>query len=433
LGDRNTTIPCVGGRADRLVIRRDLDLGRLSLTPEEGFVLSRADGCGSVGELLAVAGLPEAQAVGVLRSLCEKGILFAEAGTEAKGKGSANGVAPRASAGARPLPPFGAKGRYDGFIFSPADLAEPVDLSKDVCKELLFLDASLGKLNLYDLLGVRPGTSAEQMRKRYHELSRIFHPDRYYGKKLGSHGPRMSRVFQAVTRAFETLSDPARKAEYDRKTDVPLTEEELAAAAAEQAARQRDEQRTAERRERLRRRNPLMRQHAKVKGFVEQAERAESREDWRQAANLYRLALGHSPGDAALEARLAEVDGKAAALRAEDLVQKAEAASVLGDHDRALAMLEEAIGLVPKHLGAHLARGSLLAARGAPTDEVLEAARQAVASDRKSARAWMMYGRALLKDGNKKEAKTAFTRALEINPKSEDAQEALKKLRWTIF
>ena len=48
-----------------------------------------------------------------------------------------------------------ASDRYSGFVFTPADLAEEVDLTLDQRKEILYLHARLAELDHWQLLGVR--------------------------------------------------------------------------------------------------------------------------------------------------------------------------------------------------------------------------------------------------------------------------------------
>lgn len=63
-------------------------------------------------------------------------------------------------------------------------------------------------MNVYDTLGVRPDASLDEIKKAYRSLARRTHPD--------TGGEAMKPLFLSVTSAWETLSDPARRAEYDR-------------------------------------------------------------------------------------------------------------------------------------------------------------------------------------------------------------------------
>ncbi len=62
----------------------------------------------------------------------------------------------------------------------------------------------------YDILGVDPRVEAEVLRKAYRELARSYHPD--VNDHPGSH-EQMAKI----NAAFETLSDPVRRLEYDAR------------------------------------------------------------------------------------------------------------------------------------------------------------------------------------------------------------------------
>src|SRR5260370_15882009 len=62
----------------------------------------------------------------------------------------------------------------------------------------------------YEVRGVKPDASAEEIRKAYRKLAKEFHPDLNPGK------PAAEARFKAVTAANELLSDPEKRARYDR-------------------------------------------------------------------------------------------------------------------------------------------------------------------------------------------------------------------------
>ena len=62
----------------------------------------------------------------------------------------------------------------------------------------------------YEVLGVKPDATAEEIRKAYRKLAKEFHPDLNPGK------PAAEARFKAVTAANELLSDPEKRARYDR-------------------------------------------------------------------------------------------------------------------------------------------------------------------------------------------------------------------------
>jgi DnaJ-class molecular chaperone len=62
----------------------------------------------------------------------------------------------------------------------------------------------------YEVLGVKPDASADEIRKVYRKLAKEFHPDLNPGK------PAAEERFKAVSAAYDLLSDPDKRARYDR-------------------------------------------------------------------------------------------------------------------------------------------------------------------------------------------------------------------------
>jgi DnaJ-class molecular chaperone len=62
----------------------------------------------------------------------------------------------------------------------------------------------------YEVLGVKPTATADEIRKAYRKLAKEFHPDLNPGK------PAAEARFKAVAAAYDLLSDPEKRARYDR-------------------------------------------------------------------------------------------------------------------------------------------------------------------------------------------------------------------------
>jgi curved DNA-binding protein CbpA len=62
----------------------------------------------------------------------------------------------------------------------------------------------------YDVLGVRAGASREDIVRAYRRAAHGSHPD------ARPADPQAAGRFQALTEAYDLLSDPSRRAEYDR-------------------------------------------------------------------------------------------------------------------------------------------------------------------------------------------------------------------------
>jgi molecular chaperone DnaJ len=64
--------------------------------------------------------------------------------------------------------------------------------------------------NLYNILGVAPNASTDEIRKRYRSLAMRYHPDR--NSDAGA-----DLRFNAIQKAYEVLADTKRRIEYDQK------------------------------------------------------------------------------------------------------------------------------------------------------------------------------------------------------------------------
>jgi len=84
----------------------------------------------------------------------------------------------------------------------------------------------------YQLLGVGPLASVAEIRHAYAQLAREKHPDRFQEAEAKQ---QAQRLFQDLTTAFNTLSNPKSRQEYYQARDKPQpkTPEEIAAAAFE--------------------------------------------------------------------------------------------------------------------------------------------------------------------------------------------------------
>ena len=66
----------------------------------------------------------------------------------------------------------------------------------------------------YEILGVRPAATAEQIRHAYYDKARLLHPDGYAGQPEAEAASR--RAMQDVNEAWRVLREPASRADYDR-------------------------------------------------------------------------------------------------------------------------------------------------------------------------------------------------------------------------
>jgi len=81
--------------------------------------------------------------------------------------------------------------------------------------------------DFYQMLGITPTASAVEVRKAYARLAREKHPDRFTDP---AQKVEAERYFQDITTAFNTLTNPKARSEYDRARErpQPTTPEEIA-------------------------------------------------------------------------------------------------------------------------------------------------------------------------------------------------------------
>jgi hypothetical protein len=178
-------------------------------------------------------------------------------------------------------------------------LTEAVDLEPDRKREILAREALLGRDD-WTVLGLKPGANAEAVKLAYFEASRVFHPDRYYGKNLGSFRARLERIFQRLSEAHETLTEALRRA-----PPPPAAGSTHAVTRPGQTGSTAPvDPRAEERRARLAR-HPYLARNARASALVEEAQR-QMKSAPQKALHLLGQAKtlgGHSPKDrAAMEA-----------------------------------------------------------------------------------------------------------------------------------
>jgi tetratricopeptide (TPR) repeat protein len=312
--------------------------------------------------------------------------------------------------------------RFHGFVFSLPELSEDVDLDVDRRKEILFSEANLPRWSHWEVLGIPWNASCEDAKAAYLAKVKIFHPDRYPGKRLGTYRGRLERVFRRLTEARDALADEAKRAAYARSSAAP---DEFARM---ELRRLEGESRAAERRARLARHNPILARASRIQDLVKRGKAALAAGDVAAAANDLLLAQGMDPRNAELAALAAEAKKKAAVARANGLYEKGVQAEALGNWANALALFREALEGDPTHVRAasHATRAALATGDRAEARALAEAALRA---GPRTGAAHEALGLVLDAEGNKREARRELERALELDPRLESAKERLKKLR----
>jgi curved DNA-binding protein CbpA len=77
---------------------------------------------------------------------------------------------------------------------------------------LLAVAGSFYVENLYSVLGVAPNASMDEIKKIYRSLAMRYHPDR-------NDAPGAEVRFKSITKAYEILSDPVKRDEYNQSVN----------------------------------------------------------------------------------------------------------------------------------------------------------------------------------------------------------------------
>ena len=112
-----------------------------------------------------------------------------------------------------------------------AQLTEDVEIDEALQETVMQTFKQADRLNHYELLGVAIDADRAEIRKAYFALSKKFHPDSYYGKRLGSFKGQMEVIFRKVTDAYEVVGRQQKREAYDhymkRSMVVSAAEEKI--------------------------------------------------------------------------------------------------------------------------------------------------------------------------------------------------------------
>jgi curved DNA-binding protein CbpA len=181
----------------------------LSLSPTEGFLLSRVEAPLAVRELTALSGMREPDALRTIYGLVVAGFLQREFRPHAF-----KTAAGPASARAEEIPVEAPSTSVVNQSLAP----EPSVPERDPKQELNEFLEQLGQAtNHYEVLRVSLSADVAEIRRAYHALARRFHPDRFHELAGTSLHTRLESAFARITQANEALADPDLRATYDAK------------------------------------------------------------------------------------------------------------------------------------------------------------------------------------------------------------------------
>ncbi|MBN8467147.1 DnaJ domain-containing protein [Corallococcus exiguus] len=428
----------LGGRTDHIATVPHLDPARLQLSPEEGSVLALVGRVERIDAVLSRSSLGEARTIAVLLALRAKGAI----------------VPARVVQRAPPATPA-----------LDASMAEEVDLEPDQKRDIIEMERSLERMDHHAVLGVARGASPQEVKQAYYNASRRFHPDRYFGKNLGSFRARLERIFKRLTDAHNALSrqEPARAPDAPPAARVPTTPPPAAApprtvsgsnfaavmppavsgarppsgsfatvppAAAPPPDDGESEARRAERQARFAR-HPYMARSHKLTELIARGRAATARGDFERAYQDFNHVLGLDPKNREVAQLLVDARRKHDLTRAQAEVERGQELEMRGDFAGAQAAYRLAVSLNGDNPEAAFQAARVGRELAQDAQEVMKLAQRAVELKPGRADYQLLLAHVLLVAGQKKQAKHHFEEVVRLDPDNADARAALKKLRWT--
>jgi tetratricopeptide (TPR) repeat protein len=307
-----------------------------------------------------------------------------------------------------------------------AALAEPVDLPLDRKREILAREALLSA-DHFAVLGVKPGATREEVRVAYYEASRVFHPDRYFGKKLGSYAGRLDRIFKRLSEAHATLLDDVKLDAYLR-ANPRLRAAAAAAAPVKPPTTADDAARQVERRARLAR-HPYLVREAQAKTLVEEAKSQLQSGAPERALGLLHKAARLDPRQKAATAVRDAAQAQTRVERSAAELERARQAVAFGDTATAAAAFESALSFDPNCHAAALEGASVLF-RAGDAAQARPLAQKAVDLRPQDVPSLVLLGNICHLLGMTKVARRHLEMVLKQDPDHAAAKQLLKKLRW---
>lgn len=167
-------------------------------------MLSRVDGVSAVPQIVAATGLDAASVVTCLTKLHTLGAI------------AYPGEVPRPVPVSQPtLAPSSQPTYANRISYDPRELDEEADLAMERKHQILEAFHALEEASHYELLKVSPRADKKAIKAAYFQIVNVFHPDRYFGKRLGSFKGKLEQVFARLTEAQEILTRQASRDEYD--------------------------------------------------------------------------------------------------------------------------------------------------------------------------------------------------------------------------
>ena len=399
------------------------DPTQLELTPAEGFLLSRIDGRTSWRMLREIGGLQADQVDACLERWSAAGVVaWSDSQDDAAERGESDAQ--------------GLDLDVDESLIDPA-----LDIDVAVQRRILVFEGGLER-SYHELLGVDRSAEAREIKRRYFQLSKEFHPDRFFRREVGDYGARLDRIFKKILEAYELLSDPVARSEIEKSmpyapppSATPSGAEETSPApeaprgAAPRRAPKARPARALTRLERLRRRtrvrmpeSVLAERRQKASLFFEAARVSKERGRLAEAASSIRLAVAFDPSRGDYKESFAEIQSQLAAARVAEILERDDVEP--SERREALRLCEETLLYRPHDPEVNY-RAACLALDLDQVEKASECARRAIEHSPEVGRYHRALGRVYGARGDKGHAIHELEQAVQLDADDQEARRLL--------
>ena len=189
---------------------------KVTLSPTDGYVLSRVDGVMKARQIVEMIPLPQEEVEKSLYGLLCTGIIeFAPLTpkTAPEPRRSASGAPPNVGTPAAPRPAAAATAQEADAKRKDEDArAKEIEARR---KEILDAFDGLKAKNHFEVLGIPRASTEAQVKEAYFHLAKRFHPDTHHDPAMDDLGPKLEAVFIRLGQAYEILRNPRTRGNYE--------------------------------------------------------------------------------------------------------------------------------------------------------------------------------------------------------------------------
>ena len=94
---------------------------------------------------------------------------------------------------------------------------EDTNLDPELAALITSMHTELERMDLFTLLDCDLNADRSVLQRAYFNRSRVFHPDRYFNRRLGPYKKMLERIFAWISASYNFLKDDRRRAAYRKK------------------------------------------------------------------------------------------------------------------------------------------------------------------------------------------------------------------------